>query len=213
MSRAFDTAYEFIKSNILTGTYLPSQKLIESELSDVIHVSRNTIKKALLKLEQENLVLLENNKGAVVKALTLEEVINYLEIREALEGIITKTAVVNITDEQLLQLEDTLDQMKKHLDAKEFVQYSACNKSFHNIIYEASTNAPAVQMAQVIKVQLQRLSSKTLALPERPHSSFQEHSDIFQAFKDKDSEKAQQLIHQHVSNVKETIIQHYALFT
>jgi len=213
MSRAFDTAYEFIKNNILTGAYLPSQKLIESELSKAINVSRNTIKKALLKLEQENLVLLENNKGAVVKALNLEDVINYFEIREALEGIIAKTAVANITDDQLTQLESTLNLMKKCLDEKEFTQYSVCNKAFHTIIYEASSNTQAVQMAQVIKVQLQRLSSKTLALPERPHASFQEHSNIFQAFKESDAEKAQQLIQQHVASVKETIIEYYALFT
>lgn len=59
MKRPTEIAYEFIKERILEGIYQPSQKLIENDLSLEIGVSRNTVKKALLKLEQENLVVLE----------------------------------------------------------------------------------------------------------------------------------------------------------
>ena len=80
-----DKAYEYIKTRIMDGRFHPSQKLIENDLAQSIGASRNTIKKALLKLEQENLVILEPNKGAKIKAFELQEIKNYLEIREVLE--------------------------------------------------------------------------------------------------------------------------------
>ncbi|PKC51908.1 hypothetical protein RhiirA1_482691, partial [Rhizophagus irregularis] len=77
--------------------------LNEIDLSKEIGVSRNTIKKVLLKLEKEHLVVTEDNKGATVKAYTLEEVINYFEIREVLEALIIDSAIKNITYHDILK--------------------------------------------------------------------------------------------------------------
>lgn len=212
MSRPFDIAYNAIKDNILQGVYLPSQKLIETELSDAICVSRNTIKKALLTLEKENLVTLEKNKGAIVKAFNIQEVINYMEIRECLEGIIASTAAVNITDQQLLEMEDMLDEMNDLLARREYKAYSACNRKFHGIIYSASSNPQASEMVQTIRMQLQRLSGKTLALSDRPDNSYEEHYNILQALKARDKELSKKLARNHVAQVKDIIVDNYSLF-
>ena len=84
MKRPAEIAYDFIKERILEGVYYPSQKLIENDLSLEIGVSRNTVKKALLKLEQENLIVMENNKGATIKAFTLDEINNYFKITQTI---------------------------------------------------------------------------------------------------------------------------------
>ena len=213
MSRAFDTAYNYIKENILTGVYLPSQKLIEVELSDVTNVSRNTIKKVLLTLEQENLVNLEKNKGAIVKSFNLQEVINYMEIRILLEGLIAGSAAEKISDQQLDQLQEILTEMSEHLEKKAYADYSACNRKFHDIVYTASGNKQAAEMARKIRVQLQRISGKTLAISDRPSSSYKEHVMIYEALKNRDGEKAKELIATHTSHVKNIIIDNYLLFT
>ena len=92
-----DAAYHYMKDKILDGTFKPAQKLVETQLAELIGVSRNTVKKALLKLEQENLVALEVNKGATIKSFTLEEILNYLEIQELLDGLVVKSAIRNMT--------------------------------------------------------------------------------------------------------------------
>jgi DNA-binding GntR family transcriptional regulator len=210
MSRPTEVAYQFIKQKIMDGIYKPSQKLIESELSELIGVSRNTVKKALLKLEQENLVSLEENKGATIKSFTLEEIMNYLEIRELLEGLIARTAALNISDSEIMQLEETVSKMKEHLDNNRFDEYSKCNHHFHNIIYEASTNQQAVEMVKKIKTQLQRLQLKTILVPGRNQDSFKEHQKILNAFKTKDEKWAEDAVKFHVSKVRETISENYS---
>ncbi|MDR4948014.1 GntR family transcriptional regulator [Neobacillus cucumis] len=210
MSRPTEVAYQFIKQKIMDGIFMPSQKLVESDLSELIGVSRNTIKKALLKLEQENLVTLEENKGATIKSFSLNEIINYLEIREVLEGLIAKTAAINISDSDLIQLDETVERMKEHLNNNRFDEYSKCNLLFHNIIYEASTNEQAVEMVNKIKTQLQRLRIKTILVPGRTQESFKEHQKILNAIKSKDGKWAEDAVKFHVSNVRKTIVENYS---
>jgi DNA-binding GntR family transcriptional regulator len=209
MSRPTEVAYQFMKEKIMDGTYKPSQKLIESELSELIGVSRNTIKKALLKLEQENLVSLEENKGATIKSFTLDEIINYLEIREVLEGLIAKTAALNISDSKLMKLDETLEKMKEHLTHNRYDEYSKCNLQFHDIIYESSTNQQAVDMVKKIKTQLKRLQLKTILVPGRTNDSIKEHQKILNALKAKDEIWARDAVMFHVSKVRHTIIENY----
>ena len=187
MSRPMEMAYEYIKQRILDGTYHPSQKVTELELAEVVGVSRNTIKKALLKLEQENLVKIEKNKGAYVKSFTLEEVLNYLEIREVLEGLVAKTAAENISDADSRKDEERPGfDGKPSEEMKRFDEYSNLNKEFHNIIYQASRNVQAVEMINIIKNQLLRYHFRTILVPGRNKSSYKEHQNIFAALKARD---------------------------
>ncbi|GAE35025.1 GntR family transcriptional regulator [Halalkalibacter akibai] len=209
MSRPMEIAYQFIKGKILEGTYKPSQKVTETELAETIGVSRNTIKKALLKLEQENLVNIENNKGAFIKSFTLEEVVNYLEIREVLEGLVARTAAVNITDTELEKMKDTLSMMGEHLANNRYDAYSSLNKDFHNIIYEASRNTQAVDMINVIKNQLLRYHFRTILVPGRNLSSYEEHQNIYKAFEERNGEEAEKYIRIHIANVRKTVEENF----
>jgi DNA-binding GntR family transcriptional regulator len=209
MKRPVEIAYEYIKERILDGVYLPSQKLVENNLADEIGVSRNTVKKALLKLEQENLILLENNKGATIKSFSLEEIINLLKIREVLEGLIAADAALHISDEALLKLEQILGEMKQNLDQVNYDAYSLGNIQFHNIIYDACKNVQAVEMVKIIKQQLKRLHFKTILVPGRNESSYEEHLKILTALKLRDADVAEKQIKKHVANVLNTIVENY----
>jgi DNA-binding GntR family transcriptional regulator len=210
MSRQMDTAYHYIKEKILDGTYNPSQKLTEQELSETIGASRNTIKKALLKLEQENLVKIENNKGAFIKSFTLEEIINYLEIREVLEGLVAKTAAKNISESELQKLEEIFCEMELHLQNNRFEDYSNMNKEFHQVIYHASKNVQAVEIINVIKTQLLRYHFRTILVPGRTQNSYKEHKKILEALKAHDEQLAQEAVMNHIANVRQTVQQNFS---
>jgi DNA-binding GntR family transcriptional regulator len=210
MSRQMETVYHYIKEKILDGTYYPSQKLTEQELAETIGVSRNTIKKALLKLEQENLVKIENNKGAFIKSFTLEEIINYLEIREVLEGLVAKTAAKNISEAELQKLEKIFGEMEAHLQNNRFEEYSSMNKEFHQVIYHASKNVQAVEIINMIKTQLLRYHLRTILVPGRTQNSYQEHKKILEALKAHDEQLAQEAVMNHIANIRQTVQQNFS---
>ncbi|WP_462412987.1 GntR family transcriptional regulator [Neobacillus sp. Marseille-QA0830] len=210
MNRPMDIAYQFIKERILDGTYKPSQKLNEIDLSKDIGVSRNTIKKALLKLQQEHLVDIEENKGANVKSYSLDEVLNYMEVREVLEGLVARRAVAHLTEPDLKELEKIVGQMKGHLENNRYDEYSSLNKVFHSIIYKASENKQAVEMINVIKTQLLRYQLRTILIPGRNQESLTEHQNILKALKERNEELADKAVRLHIFNIRKTIQTHYA---
>ena len=210
MKRPAEIAYEYIKERILEGTYHPAQKLIENDLANEIGVSRNTVMKALLKLEQENLVVLEKNKGTTIKSFTLREIINYLEIREVLEGLIGVSAAKNITNEDLEKLEGIHKKMGEFLEQHNFDGYSSQNLLFHEIIYNASDNEQAIAMVKIIKQQLKRLQIKTLLVPGRNEHSYLEHTKILQALRERDPSKVEEKLKEHVANIRHTIENNYS---
>jgi len=200
-----ETTYSYIKTRILEGILKPSEKLVESQLAKEIGVSRNTLKNALLILEKENLVEIEKNKGAKVKAFTLDEITNFLDIREALEGVIVKSVAVHITDESICELESILNKMEALIKDNKLDEYSQMNRAFHDIIYKSSKNQQAVDLVLMIKAQLMRYQFRTILVPGRTDNSLQEHKEIFNALKLKDGERAEVAIKKHISHVKETI--------
>ncbi|EGO63678.1 GntR family transcriptional regulator [Acetonema longum] len=209
MSRQTETTYQYIKEKILDGTFKPTQKLTETQLAQQIAVSRNTVKKALLKLEQENLVTIEDNKGATIKSFTLEEVINYLEIREVLEGLVARSAARSIDSESLAKLKGTLDQMKRFLDSNELDKYSGQNKEFHAIIYQSASNQQAVEIITVIRTQLIRYHFRTILVPGRKDTSLAEHMAIYEALRRHDEDEAERTVKRHIASVRDTIEQNY----
>ncbi|WP_338448184.1 GntR family transcriptional regulator [Niallia oryzisoli] len=202
-------AYEFIKRRILNGVFKPSQKLTENKLAEEINVSRNTVKKALMMLEKENLVYVETNKGATIKSFTLEEMLNYLEVREVLEGLIGRKAALNITDHQLLQLEELYNEMSTLIKQNSFDEYSKKNRMFHQIIYEASENPEAVKMINTIKTQLNRYYFRTILVPGRKEQSIKEHGAILKSLQSRDPVKCEEAVKKHVMNLRELIQGNY----
>jgi len=209
MAGQTDIAYQYIKQKILEGEYRPSQKLTENQLAESIGVSRSTVKKALLKLEQDNLVTVEDNKGASIKSFTLEEVVNYLEIREVLEGLVARTVARDIGTADLKKLKAVLARMSKNLQNNRFDEYSAGNKELHNVIYTAAKNKQAIELISMISTQLIRYQFRTVLVPGRIQQSYQEHVQIVEALAAHDEKLAEEAVRNHITNIRQTIIRNY----
>lgn len=212
MLRPNQLAYEYIKTRIENGTYRPAERLVEAQLANDIQVSRNTVKKALLQLAQDKLIVIEDNKGATVIAPTVDKIQEYYEIRKALEIIVVSAAIDNITEVELDQMSSMLTKMEDLKNKQDFDNYSKCNKEFHNIIYQISKKEVAIGMIKEIKNQLFRFQFRTMLAPGRSEQSIQEHKTLLDAFIKKDKELACKAISEHMEHVLETIIKYKALF-
>lgn len=209
MSRT-EIVYNALKDEIQKGSYKPSENLPETELAVKYSVSRNTIKKALLMLEKENLVTIETNKGAKVKSYSLNEVLEYLELRACLEGFIIRKAVPHFTPDKIEQMESILSIMKNHLEKNELLLYSQNNQRFHSIIYDTCPNRTAVEMTLALKEQMSKYNTKTILIPGRDKQSFSEHSAILDAIKNHNEDLAESLMTLHVANVRKTFSENYS---
>ena len=200
-----------LRQRILDGVFRPSESLTEVSLAAELGVSRNTIKKALLKLENENLVVIEENKRTRVRWFTVEEVTQYLEVRELLEGFVIRQSAPFFGKAELAEMRAILLGMKKCLEAGDLLQYSQHNWRFHDVVYRLCPNRPAVEMIMGIKNLLKRYNIKAILIQGRGEDSLKEHSKILSALEKRKTEEAERLMRRHIANVRTVLGRHFEL--
>ena len=203
--------YESLKDKILRGIYSTSASLPEVELANEYNVSRNTIKKALLMLENDGYVTIEMNKGAKVRSYSSQEVLDYLQLRVELEGFIVRLAVPCITEAQFQRLEGIITQMGQRQKDGDLMGYSALNQQFHAIIYDACPNKTATDILIKLKQQMRKYNMKTILVPGRNTPSLQEHKAILEAIRLRDAVGAEAAVRTHVDSVRRTFQENLAL--
>lgn len=85
-----------LRDGILEGRFAPGQRLLTSELMEVIGVSRGTLREAFNRLASDGLVDLVPNRGAIVRHLSRIELVEIFRIREVLEGLAARQAAESI---------------------------------------------------------------------------------------------------------------------
>nr|WP_319472634.1 GntR family transcriptional regulator [uncultured Sphaerochaeta sp.] len=203
--------YESLKKKIEAGSLSPSENLREVELANQYKVSRNTIKKALLMLERDTLVTIEQNKGAKVRSYSLDEVLDFLELRSVLEGFIIRLACAVLSETDIENMKRILDTMRVLKERQELVSYSQHNQKFHQVIYDACPNKTATNLLMNLKNQMKKYNTKTILIPKRSDQSFGEHEAIFEAVKNGDPEGAESLMITHIMNVRKVFQENYQL--
>jgi len=98
-----DQIYEQLENDIITGVYPRGEVLTEMRLVEQLGVSRTPIREALRRLEQERLIK-DTGKGSVVLGITLEDLIDIMNIRQRVEGLAAYYATKNMTPEGLDKL-------------------------------------------------------------------------------------------------------------
>lgn len=203
--------YNALKEKIISGVLSPAASLPEADLAAQHGVSRNTIKKALLMLESEGFVTIEQNKGAKVRAYSKREVLEYLEVREALEGLLIRQTVPVITESQIAALEDCLEQMRRYKAEGNLMEYSQGNRKFHQILYDACPNRTAAEIISNLKNQMSKYNSKTILIPGRSEHGHAEHTEILNALRERDVHKAEHAMCKHIRGVRQVFEQYYDL--
>src|SRR5215471_3161514 len=73
-----------IRESILDEIFKPGDHLGEVELAEKFEVSRSAVREALLALEKEGTLIMSPYEGAIVKPLSVAEVLDVAELRLAL---------------------------------------------------------------------------------------------------------------------------------
>src|SRR5690606_15641019 len=90
--------YAQIRAEISSGRLHPNERLVEVELAERYGTSRAAIRTALVRLEQEGLVVHERNRGARVRFIDQDEAREMYEARAVLEGLVARKAAELVTD-------------------------------------------------------------------------------------------------------------------
>lgn len=194
-----------IREAILLGKYKSGEELRESTIGQELGVSRTPVREALRQLELEGLVKIIPNKGAQVISLSVKDIKDIYAIRSQLEGICTKWACENITQEQIEELEEIIYLSDFHAEKHHYEQMLELDNKFHDIIYEASQSKMLRHLLKDFHHYVQRVRKITLSSTERVVKCNLEHKAILEALKERNPDKAEELAHKHMLYTVENI--------
>jgi len=200
-----DIIFERIRERIISGDYSPSQHLVEVKIADEMGVSRHIIRIALGRLQSEGLIRIEPNRGAVVAALTLDEVIDIITARQSLECAAARLAANQIKPLHIRSLEECLHTMYRSIASSEYDAYSKTNREFHRIICDAAKSSTITELIDLLRARLARLPMRTLLLPGRCDQSMAEHEAILNSLKSGNADEAEANAKRHMINLKSAI--------
>lgn len=202
-----DQIFEQLERDILTGKYQRGEVLSELRLSAELGVSRTPIREAVRRLEQEN-ILKETGRGMVVIGISREDMQDMYEIRLRIEGLAASRAAANISDEQLKQMEQTLDLQSFYIDKQEgdsAEQIRDMDSRFHELIYESSGSRAFHETLSALHRKIMKYRSASVSKHSRALLSLEEHRAIYNALAAHDSEAAEKAALKHVVNARDSM--------
>jgi DNA-binding GntR family transcriptional regulator len=194
-------AYRRIKTAILSLELKPGEALIEGELAERLGISKTPVRDALTELRREGLVTKIPYSGTFVSKITPQDICDIMQIRARLEALAARLATPLLTEAELQELTDLITSELDAIAAGNTEFASKCNGEFHDVIIHKVQNQRLVSILENIGDQMKRIRALSSQLQGRLRKSAQEHELVLAALRDRDPDKAEEMLHMHMLSV------------
>lgn len=207
-----------LRQAILEGKYVDGERLpAERDLASHFAASRNTVREALRRLEELNLVIRRIGSGtfvsyrALVEGHDIAEVtspIELIEVRLAMEPSIARLVAVNATARDLERIGEALKNVADCGDSPEV--FSRADERFHLMLAECTQNPLMAWLYRQINevrshTQWDRMKNKILT-EDRIAEYNRQHRELYAALCNRDAEAAERIIGTHLEKARRDLL-------
>jgi len=186
---------EKIKSMIFSGELAPGQQIRQEEFARQLGVSRTPLLHALQVLKSEMLVESFPNRGMFVRRISLIELKDIFEYREAIEPMACRLASRRITPQQIKELRDLFKPFEEKPELANLLGYQKADQQFHSLLIRYSGNTIFPRMVFPGNV---LLTAYQKGLIRPPVETLTEHLDIIKALEKGDPDTSENLMRVHL---------------
>ena len=130
-----------VKEAIKSGRLAPGQRVLESELTGRLGMSRGPVREALAQLQVEGFIDVEPHRGARVHQMSREEMADLFGVRALLAADAARLAAAHIGDgDNRSRMSAALQRQLSLRDNPDLAAYATANVEFHTLIDEMSGN-------------------------------------------------------------------------
>ena len=200
-----DQVFNKLEYDIIVGNYPRGEILTELKLVEQLGVSRTPIREALRRLEQERLIK-DSGKGSVVLGITLEDLMDIMDIRQSIEGLAAYYATKNITASELADLRRISELQDFYYEKNDMERLRLMDDQFHDTISRLCTRSVICDTLRPLHRKTQRYRRLSMDDTQRLAHSIEEHKRILNAIASGDADLAAQLTTEHITKAKEQMI-------
>lgn len=184
---------EMLLERIISGELQPGQRLVETHIAQEFGISQAPVREALRDLELLRFVDSAPFRGAWVRQISREEIVQIYPVRAALEEIAARAAAERL-DGNVDELEREVEGMLAATDLHEQVAHDV---RFHELIIEASGNVPLMAAWRSLQVAAVTAITALATGIDREEVALR-HKPIISALRLRDAESAGRAIRTHI---------------
>jgi DNA-binding GntR family transcriptional regulator len=202
-----EQALDQLRNAVTSGELAPGTRLIETELSSALGISRGTLREALRQLQQEGLVEAGDRGRLTVRTLSDAEILDMFAVRAALEGL-AAGIVAGLPDRPSL-----VPRLQAALDALEAARGSInhmveVDLQFHRVLCELTGNTTLVRTWEALAGSI-RMSIMFAGTDKAiTNMSVPRHQQIIDAIATGDPALARDAVDQHMREAAQNLLSH-----
>ncbi|MFN3890611.1 MAG: GntR family transcriptional regulator [Beijerinckiaceae bacterium] len=197
-----DLAYDEIKTRIITCALKPGEYINEASVCAMIGFGRTPVHQAIDRLCVEGLVDVIPRKGAIVKPMSFDEIMQIVEARGANEALGVRLAAQRIQPDEIARLRAILAQAGTALEEGATESLMRLDRDFHGVIARASRNAVLADILSKLHDRSLRVWFVSLNSPGRNRLVHEEHVAICEAIARHDPDAAEAAMRAHVESFR-----------
>jgi DNA-binding GntR family transcriptional regulator len=135
-----DQVVSALKEAILSAAIQPGDPIVESKIAQQLGAGIPLVREALIELEHLGYVQKTPYKGTTVTRLTPKDVERIFRLRVELEAVAVEWAKENITDEDVNQLRQLIETMRRAAQELDLQKFYENDLALHRRIWALSNN-------------------------------------------------------------------------
>lgn len=171
----------------------------EEDLANQLGVSRTPVRQALIRLDSTGVISLRPGRGALLEPVSDRDYLEWLQLREQLEGFAAREATLNASQRDVIGLRAIFAPFEKaHIAESKAAEYSQANVAFHAQIMRLANNSLLERVWASFGHTQTSYRRKTISRLHRSADSLREHLGIIDAIEQRDADLAESLARAHV---------------
>ena len=197
-----------LRDQIIRGEIPEGAQLRQDAIASQYHVSRIPVREALRQLDAEGLIAIVPNRGAVVPALSPNDVEELFSIRTLLEPEVLKLSIPLLTEEDFSEADVVLRKYVSELRREDHLSaWGRLNWKFHSILYSRANQPRFMAIIRNVNNSGERYTRLQLYLTHGIKRANEEHHQILDLGRQRNVPAACRLLRQHIRYAGESLKQ------
>ncbi|MGH9592383.1 MAG: GntR family transcriptional regulator [Bryobacteraceae bacterium] len=197
---------ERLRDKIIRGELQEGEQLRQDAIAREFDVSRIPVREALRQIEAEGLIKIVAHRGAVVSALSPDEIEELFEMRVLLECEVLRLSVPHLTEADLQRAAVIMGNFEKALQQEDDVRaWGRLNGQFHSTLYVRANRPHFLSVIQLINNNADRYTRLQLYLTRAFDRANDEHRQLLEFCRAKNTEAACQLLARHIHDAGQSL--------
>lgn len=196
--RASDIAYRNILDAILNLHIEPGSLINEQAIADRFELGRASVRSAFVRLARDRFLTILPRKGTIVTPMTLDDILDMFEAREAIECGVVYIAATHATESDLETLRGLVEKVDRARMSSDYEEFLRDDHAVHTFLVRMVRNSLLQDAAALLL--LHSLRFWRFYWNRRPArtESMLSHADLMRALESRDPEKAEDAMRQHL---------------